>query len=253
MAKHFDELNALLGLLNLNFSVIGISETRFLKNSPPIFDFDIGGYTAVHTPTESSAGGALLYISNYLYYFPRSDLDDVLYKPKELESVFVEVSFSNKPNCIVGCIYKHPGMSVNTFTAEFLSPFLQLVSKENKSIVLLGDFNINLLNFDNSTEVGTFIDTLESYSLLPQVTLPTRITETSQTLIDNIFTTSIDRKCLVMFCTLFLTTFLNFFVFLLHLLLVMVVKICQTSIRIGHNSKARNLAVFSSVLIGEKF
>ena len=195
LAKHFDELNALLGLLNLNFSVIGISETRFLKNSPPIFDFDIGGYTAVHTPTESSAGGALLYISNHLSYFPRSDLDDVLYKPKELESVFVEVSFSNKPNYIVGCIYKHPGMSVNAFTAEFLSPFLQLVSKENKSIVLLGDFNINLLNFDNSTEVGTFIDTLESYSLLPQVTLPTRITETSQTLIDNIFTTSIDRKC----------------------------------------------------------
>ena len=195
LAKHFDELNALLGLLNLNFSVIGISETRFLKNSPPIFNFDIGGYTAVHTPTESSAGGALLYISNHLSYFPRSDLDNVLYKPKELESVFVEVSFSNKPNCIVGCIYKHPGMSVNSFTAEFLSPFLQLVSGENKSMVLLGDFNINLLNFDNSTEVGTFIDTLESYSLLPQVTLPTRITETSQTLIDNIFTTSIDRKC----------------------------------------------------------
>ena len=66
------------------------------------------------------------------------------------------------------------------------SPFLQFVSKENKSIALLGDFNINLLNFDNSTEVRTFIDTLESYSLLPKVTLPTRITETSQTLIDNI-------------------------------------------------------------------
>lgn len=195
LAKHFDEFNALLGLLNLNFSVIGISETRFLKDSPPIFDFEIEGYTAMHTPTESSAGGALLYVSNHLSYFPRSDLVDILYKPKELESVFVEVSFSNKPNCIIGCIYKHPGMSVNIFNTEFLSPFLQLVSKENKSIVLLGDFNINLLNFDSSTEVSSFIDTLESYSLLPQVTLPTRITETSQTLIDNIFTTNTDRKC----------------------------------------------------------
>ena len=121
LAKHFDELHALLGLLNLNFSVIGIFETRFLKNSPPIFDFDIGGYSAVLTPTESSAGGVLLYVFNHLSYFPRSDLDDVLYKPKEPESVFVEASFSNKPNCIVGCIYKHPGMSVNAFTAEFFS------------------------------------------------------------------------------------------------------------------------------------
>ena len=85
LAKHFDELHALLGLLNLNFSVIGIFETRFLKNSPPIFDFDIGGYSAVLTPTESSAGGVLLYIFNHLSYFPRSDLDDVLYKSNELE------------------------------------------------------------------------------------------------------------------------------------------------------------------------
>ena len=107
LAEHFDKLNAVLGLLNLNFSVIGISETRFLKNSPPIFDFDIGGYSAVHTPTESSAGSVLLYVSNHLSYFPRSDLDDLLYKLKKLESVFAEVPFSNKPNCIVGCIYRN--------------------------------------------------------------------------------------------------------------------------------------------------
>ena len=140
-----------MGLLNHNFSVFGISETRFLKDSPPIFDFEIEGYTALHKPTESSAGGALWYISNHLSYFPRSDLADFLYKPRELDSVFAEISFLNKPNLIVGCIYRHPGMSVNIFNTEFLSPFLQLVSKENKSIVLLRDFNINLLKFDNST------------------------------------------------------------------------------------------------------
>ena len=52
LARHFDELNTLLSLLNHDFSVIGISETRFLKNSPPIFDFNIEGYSALHTPTE---------------------------------------------------------------------------------------------------------------------------------------------------------------------------------------------------------
>ena len=86
MARHFDELNTLL------------EETRFLKNSPPIFDFNIEGYSALHTPTKSSAGGALLYVSNWLSYFPRSDrsdLSDILYKPKDIESVFIEVSFSN--------------------------------------------------------------------------------------------------------------------------------------------------------------
>ena len=44
---------------------------------------------------------------------------------------------------------------------------------------------------------------------------------------------------LVMFYTLFLTTS-NFFVFFLHLFLVMVVKIYRTSIRNGHNFRAKN-------------
>ena len=196
LGRYFDEFNTLLSLLNLKFDVIGISESRFLKQSPPVFDYNIEGYSVAHTPTESSAGGALLYVSNHLCYFPRSDLSEILYKTRELESVFIEVSFSNKSNSIVGCIYKHPGMCVNTFTNEFLSPLLQLVGRENKSIVLLGDFNINLLNFDSNAGVSNFLDTLGSYSILPQVLLPTRITEHSQTLIDNIFTTPSAVDCI---------------------------------------------------------
>ena len=144
-------------LLNLNFRLIGISESQFLKHSPPIFDYNIEGYSVEHTPTESSAGGALLYILNRLSYFPRSDFSELLYKPMELESVFVKISFSSKPNCIVRCIYKHPGMCVNAFTNEFLSPFLEIASRENKSIILLGDFNIiNLLKYGNSAATSNF-------------------------------------------------------------------------------------------------
>ena len=40
------------------------------------------------TPTESSAGGTLLYIANHLYK-PRLDLN--IYKSNELESTFIEV------------------------------------------------------------------------------------------------------------------------------------------------------------------
>jgi len=74
LSRHFDELNALLGLLNFNFSVIGISETKFLKHSPPNLDFSLEGYSVEQTPTESSAGGTLLYISNRYAYSPRLDL-----------------------------------------------------------------------------------------------------------------------------------------------------------------------------------
>ena len=187
LGRHFDELNALLALLNFKFGIIGITESRFVKGSPPSCNFIIDGYSVEHTPTESSAGGALLYISNHYAYKPRSDLDQIVYSPSELESVFVEISFTHRSNIVVGCIYRHPGMSVNAFNNEHLSPLLQTLSKENKSIILLGDFNINLLKCDENLDVSNFLDILGSQLLIPQITLPTRVTRDSKTLIDNIF------------------------------------------------------------------
>ena len=51
----------------------------------------------------------------------------------------------------------------------------------------MGDFNTNLLNYGDNYEVTEFLDTMISNFFLPQIIQPTRITKTSQTLIDNIF------------------------------------------------------------------
>ena len=79
-------------------------------------------------------------------------------------------------------------MDICTFNDHYLNPLLDKLSKEaNKTIVLLGDFNIDLLNFDTSEYVNIFLDDLASNSLQTQVHLPTRISNNSKTLIDNIF------------------------------------------------------------------
>ena len=81
-------------------------------------------------------------------------------------------------------------MDICTFNdiTHYLNPLLDNLSKEtNKGIVLLGDFNINLLNFDISEQVRTFLNDLASNSLQIQILLPTRISNNSKTLIDNIF------------------------------------------------------------------
>ena len=111
----------------------------------------------------------------------------MLFSNANLESVFVELILKGKKNIIVGCIYKHPLMDVNDFNTHYLSPFLSKASKEKKSILLLGDFNINLLNCNSTASSSDFLDLLGSYQMLPSITLPTRITNQSSTLIDNIF------------------------------------------------------------------
>ena len=89
---------------------------------------------------------------------------------------------------IVGCVYKHPCMDICTLNDHYFNPLLDNLSKEaNKTIVLLGDFNIDLLNLDTSEHASTFLDNLASNSLQPQILLPTRVSNNSKTLIDNIF------------------------------------------------------------------
>ena len=129
----------------------------------------------------------MLYINKRHSYKTRPDLS--IYKPNKFESVFVEVVFPKKSNLIVGCIYKtYMQIFIRTFNDHCPNPLLDNLSKEaNKIIVFLGDFNIALLNFDTSENASTFLDDLESNSLQPQILLPTRISNNSKTLIDNIF------------------------------------------------------------------
>ena len=73
---------------------------------------------------------------------------------------------------------------------EYLDPLLHKAEKENKLVVLMGDLNINLLEADSCADVSNFLDLLGSYCLLPNIILPTRLTSTSNTLIDNIFSSA---------------------------------------------------------------
>ena len=49
------------------------------------------------------------------------------------------------------------------------------------------DFNLNLLNYQGNNDVSNFYDSISSFMLQPLILQPTRISERSQSLMDNIF------------------------------------------------------------------
>ena len=53
-----------------------------------------------------------------------------------------------KTKMIEGCIYRHPHMDLNESNDYYVNNLLDKLSKENKTVLLLGDFNIDLLNYD---------------------------------------------------------------------------------------------------------
>ena len=171
--------------MNHSFKVIGLTETRIKSED---ITFKIDNYSSFHTPTEADAGGSSLYIEKSLKPLRRTDLESLLYVSKILESTFAEISRGSS-SIIIGSIYKHPSMNPEDFFSK-LGTLLEQVSHENKTLVLLGDFNIDLLKFDSKPEVIKFLDILSSYLLKPYITLPTRITNNTKSLIDNIFISS---------------------------------------------------------------
>ena len=78
-------------------------------------------------------------------------------------------------------------MDVTDFKQNCLNGLLDKISKEEKNIFLLGDFNINLLNCNEHRPANDFLDSLASSSLLPSILKWTRLTGHSKTLIDDIF------------------------------------------------------------------
>ena len=101
-----------------------------------------------------------------------------------------------KSNIIIGCIYKHPSMDLNDFNTNYPSNLLDNVSKEQKSVLLLGNFNVNLLNYNNFKPANEFLDSLASNSFVSYILQPTRLTYHSKTLIENIFSNIISAEAI---------------------------------------------------------
>ena len=75
-----------------------------------------------------------------------------------------------------------------------LNPLLDKLSKENKQLFLLDNFNINLLNYNDHQPTNEILDSLASSSFIPYILQPNRLTSHSKALIDNIFSNIILMK-----------------------------------------------------------
>ena len=81
-------------------------------------------------------------------------------KKKELESSFIEVVNLKGNNLIIRYIYRHPSMNPTEFIDVYMLDLLQKISKEDKTVMLMGDFNIDLLKYDTNAYSTAFLDSM---------------------------------------------------------------------------------------------
>ena len=111
-----------------------------------------------------------------------------------MESLFIELDnnvFKTSSNIIIGIVYRMPDSAIDIFN-DRMTDILYTVNKENKLFYMLGDLNIDLLIYEEHRLTSSFLDMLYSNNVFPLITKPTRVTQTTATLIDHVLTNNFD-------------------------------------------------------------
>ena len=87
---------------------------------------------------------------------------DIFLKDDVAESIFIEIDkevFKRGKNIIIGVTYRPPNSDLSNFNTS-VSLLLSELIHENKLCYIMGDYNINLLNYENHQDTSEFIDQL---------------------------------------------------------------------------------------------
>uniref|UniRef100_A0A1Y1LAR2 Reverse transcriptase domain-containing protein n=1 Tax=Photinus pyralis TaxID=7054 RepID=A0A1Y1LAR2_PHOPY len=137
-------------------------------------------YVACSFCRNSFKNGGVVMLSRIDYNFKELKFCHIPCFEKDFEYVAAQYG-----KLIVVCVYRSPSGNINLFF-ECLYSLLDSIICLNSDVILCGDFNINLL--DNTTDKNEFVNLLTSYNLKATISTPTRVTSTTATLIDNVFT-----------------------------------------------------------------
>ena len=187
----FDSLTTFLSHLeanDVNFSAICLQET-WLSSEQDVSIFNIPGYQLIHLgKSASTCGGLFIYLRDEYSFTVTGQ-----YNQSDLwEGLFIEV----QGECLegkltIGNIYRPPKCNNNNATidrfTEEISPILTNIGKKSSNAIVAGDFNIDLLQINERYKYQKYFDVFVTNALFPLITLPTRVSKHSSTLIDQLF------------------------------------------------------------------
>ena len=110
--------------------------------------------------------------------------------------IWIEIRNKKSKNIIIGCIYRHPHYHNAVEFIDYVNKSANKINKENKEVYICGDFNFDLLKYENVNHCQEFYNTMTCNGYLPHITIPTRITDSSMTIIDNMYTNTFSNNIL---------------------------------------------------------
>lgn len=163
-------------IIRKKYPIVAVSETWLCSN----IHNDVvclENYKVYRQDRNGRGGGVMLYVSNVL----ESKL--IVMPQSETEQLWIEICHENK-TFAVGVIYRPPNFLVNSFFSNFEDALNLLIPKYDH-ILCGGDFNIDYFQIESSAN-KCLHNILYTYELTQIIDKPTRITDSSSTLLDYI-------------------------------------------------------------------
>ena len=191
-----------------NFDALMFNETNCIVEKLPnkMDDILLDNFhePIVKNPTRSSGrgGGLVIYINKRVCEDPVEDIEefDPYSEPGNNSGEFQFIKLKNckghRKTAILGNVYRSPAPSnkAKNFNILFEKILQKLNTNRyaNKIKYIVGDFNQDLIKHDSDDDCQNLIDIAHGNGFVQIVSRPTRITEHSATLIDHVYTNSID-------------------------------------------------------------
>ena len=179
--KYCEELVTFLELLKFQPDILILQETR--ANVEHLLNLSFPDYNyIIKNPINNRCGGIALLINKNIKFIHKKDLEIEL---NNVENIIIELQL-NKIKYTVSGIYKHPNVKSKDLLDVLIKQLKNVPMKDN-TFVLAGDLNIDFKNKENNVDIFNYFNKLEFNSLYQLINAPTRITKTSNTIIDHIY------------------------------------------------------------------
>ena len=164
---NYGNFEGFLEALDNKFNVIILTETRFAAGCGR----EMIGYTGHHVGRVGGSGGGVSIYCDALLH--ADTIAHCSYVSENIESCVIKISI-NQRNLTIIAIYRPPSGLVG----DFVNSLLEILNDplvSNSEIILAGDLNINLIDYERSgDDVGNFVHSMYSLNFLPVITRPTR-------------------------------------------------------------------------------
>ncbi|XP_068680643.1 uncharacterized protein [Montipora foliosa] len=182
LTKYIDELRILLA--NCPLDVISINETR-LEQGILNSEIYIPGYEIVRRDRNRNGGGVCFYIKTAINYSVRTNLNI-----NNLENLCLEIRKPNSKPFLIVTWYRPPNSPNEVFSS--VENLIGRLDSENVEFYLMGDMNCNMASMSD-TNSHLLSDITDLYGLHQLINETTRVTDTTSTLIDLIYTNYPDK------------------------------------------------------------